>query len=68
MKKILCPHCGGTLPPDLINWASAHLSGFARLKGDAKRRSSESARKAARARWDKVKAAKKLTNCPEEQG
>lgn len=59
MKNINCPCCGGELPPSFIHWAAARLSGFSTLKGESKARSSESASKAARARWAKVRAAGK---------
>lgn len=52
--KIVCPHCGQSLPPKFIYQSFGRLS--ARVTGAAKRRSPEMARKAARVRWDKVKA------------
>lgn len=55
---IKCPHCEAGLDPAFIHWAAAALTGFSSLKGEAKARSPELARRAARARWDKLKAAK----------
>jgi hypothetical protein len=52
--RIICPHCGHALASGFLYQSVGRLAGS--VKGDSKRRSPELARKAALARWGKVKA------------
>jgi hypothetical protein len=51
--KIVCPHCGEFLNPRFLYRSVGQLAGS--VKGAAKRRSPEVARKAALARWEKYR-------------
>jgi hypothetical protein len=51
--KILCPRCEGPLSPQFLYRSVGKLAGS--VKGAAKRRSPELARKAALARWEKYR-------------
>jgi hypothetical protein len=53
-----CPFCGKVLRDKWIIREGARLMGK-KLTGSAKARTSEQARKAARARWDKARKSKK---------
>jgi len=53
-----CYHCGKVLQDAWVIREGARLMGK-KLTGDAKARTSEQARKAARARWDKAKKSRK---------
>jgi hypothetical protein len=51
--KIVCPHCEEPLSPQFLYRSAGQLAGS--VKGAAKRRSPELARKAALARWEKYR-------------
>jgi hypothetical protein len=56
--SVNCPKCGHKLSDKDVLRAGMSLAG-SKAKGRAKARSSEQARAAVQARWDKVRAAKK---------
>ena len=60
-SEIFCPHCEKPLSPQFLYRSVGQLAGS--VKGAAKRRSPEVARKAALARWEKYRKKGTALSC-----